>query len=474
MPLSDSDAATFVIFGATGDLAKRKILPALWKLWADGAIPASTAVLGVGRDQALTDAAFRTQAREAVIQAGGGAGVAAHWAKSCIFYQPAASGGDYPALGLRIAALERERGIPGNRVLYLSLPPSVFAGTVQALGEHGLARSNGWTRLIVEKPFGRDLASARTLNTLLHRHFDESQVYRIDHYLGKETVQNLLVFRFANAIFEPLWNRQQVERVDILVAESIGVGTRAGYYEQAGALRDMVQNHVTQLFALIAMEVPGATDAASIRTEKVKALVAARDIGPADAVFGQYTAGMIDGERVRGYREEADVARDSQTETFTAMRLEVDNWRWQGVPFLLRSGKRLAERKTEIAIRFRRPPVRLFTTLGAGPACNLLRLRLQPNEGFALHIDVKSPGDELTTANQALHFEYGEAFGALPEAYETLIQNIFEGDQTLFVHADEVETAWAMYEPLLEARERKVHPYRAGTWGPDQARQLVP
>jgi len=473
MTITEADAGILVIFGATGDLAQRKILPAMWKLWADGDVPANTAVLGVGRDTSLNDDWFRTHARDAAIKGGAASGVATHWARSCVFYQAAATTQDYAALGERLAQLEQERSLPGNRVFYMSLPPTVVPPVVEALGDSGLARSRGWTRLVVEKPFGRDLASAHELNTLLHRYFDESQIYRIDHYLGKETVQNLLVFRFANSIFEPLWNRHQVERVSILVAEDIGVGTRAGYYEQAGALRDMMQNHVTQLFALVAMEVPVDFDAAAIRVEKIKTLRSTRPIVPSQVVFGQYASGRIDGKAVPAYRDEKDVAPDSRTETFVAMRLEVDNWRWQGVPFVIRTGKRLAERQTEIAIHFRRPPVALFATLGTPDLdVNVLRLRLQPNEGFALHIGVKAPGDDFVVANRALHFEYATAFGPLPEAYETLIENIFEGDQTLFVHAEEVETAWAMYQPLLEqAPELKLYP--AGSWGPDIAECMV-
>ncbi|MGH7710754.1 MAG: glucose-6-phosphate dehydrogenase, partial [Gemmatimonadaceae bacterium] len=274
-----------------------------------------------------------------------------------------------------------------------------------------------------------------------------------------------------------LWNRHQVERVSILVAEDIGVGTRAEYYEHAGALRDMMQNHATQLFALVAMEVPVDFDAGAIRTEKIKALKSTRPIDPSQVVFGQYAAGEVAGKRVVAYRDEEDVAQDSRTETFVAMRLEVDNWRWQGVPFVVRTGKRLAERQTEIAIQFRQPPVALFATLGAPGGgtvfdANVLRLRLQPNEGFALHIGVKAPGDDFSVTSRALHFEYAEAFGPLPEAYETLIENIFEGDQTLFVHAEEVETAWSMYQPLLE-HAPKLKSYPAGSWGPEIAECMV-
>lgn len=474
MTVNEKDAGVIVIFGATGDLAQRKILPALWKLWADGDIPANCAVLGVGRDTSLNDESFRKHSREAAQNAGAPAGVAAHWARSCVFYQAVAADGDYAALGERLAQLEDERSLPGNRIFYLSLPPTVSPQVVKSLGRAQLNRSAGWTRLVCEKPFGRDLQSAQELNALLHRYFNEEQIYRIDHYLGKETVQNLLVFRFANSIFEPLWNRQQVECVKIMVAEDIGVEKRAGYYEQAGALRDMIQNHVTQLFALIAMEAPVDFDAAAIRAEKIKALKSTRPIAPEHVIFGQYDAGEIRGKPVVAYRAESDVANDSRTETFVAIRLEIDNWRWQGVPFLMSTGKRLAERATEIAIRFHRPPVALFANLGTQAfEANVLRLRLQPNEGFALQIGVKAPGDDFQVVTRALHFEYEEAFGALPEAYETLIENIFEGDQTLFVHADEAETAWALYEPLLKAAP-ELHPYRAGSWGPEAAQCLVP
>jgi glucose-6-phosphate 1-dehydrogenase len=342
--------------------------------------------------------------------------------------------------------------------------------TIENLGKVGLDESPGWTRVVVEKPFGHDLESARTLDDIVHQYFDESQIYRIDHYLGKETVQNLLVFRFANAMFESLWNRDHVESVQITVAEELGVETRAGYYDKAGALRDMVQSHLTQLLALVAMEVPSAFEASAIRAEKIKALRAIAPIKSEHVVFGQYAAGEIDGKPVPAYKDEDDVPSSSHTETFVALQLAIDNWRWQGVPFYLRTGKRLAERLTEIEIKFRRAPVWMFRTVHCEEQLhrNTLKLTLQPNEGFSLMFDVKVPGEPFRLHRTPLHFDYAEAFEVIPEAYQTLILEVLQGDQTLFVHADEVEASWALYTPLLEER-RAVHPYESGSWGPPEA-----
>jgi glucose-6-phosphate 1-dehydrogenase len=466
----------FVIFGGTGDLAHRKILPALFQLYSHGLMGDRSIVLGVGRDSDIDDAKFRDFAKTAVTPEMGSAADAAKWAESAVFYQANGAGepADFTALDKRIQALEGAHGLTGNRVFYLSLPPQAFPPTIAGLGGAGLNHSGGWTRLVIEKPFGRDLASAQQLNRLVHQYFDESQVYRIDHYLGKETVQNLMVFRFANAMFESLWNRDHIESVEITVAEELGVEQRAGYYEQAGALRDMVQSHLTQLLALVAMEVPSAFEASAIREEKIKALRSIAPILEHDAVFGQYAAGMVNGEPVPGYREEPGVAKDSKTETYVALRLSVDNWRWQGVPFYLRTGKRMARRLTEIRVRFRQAPVWMFRSVpGTSPQANTLVITLQPNEGFRLFFDVKAPGEPFRLERLTLHFNYEEEFKFLPEAYQTLLLDVMRGDQTLFVHGDEVETSWRMYAPLL-ARTEAPHPYASGTWGPVEAATVVP
>jgi glucose-6-phosphate 1-dehydrogenase len=462
-----------VIFGGTGDLAKRKLLPALAGLASRGRLPDATSVLALGRGR-LSDEQYRELAREPLAGADADTAAVMTWCDERLHYQALGEGTpeDYRALAERIRSLESAHDIPGNRIFYLALPPSSFGPTIEALGRAGLNRGPGWTRLVVEKPFGNDLASSRTLNRRLHEHFQEDQVYRIDHYLGKETVQNLLVFRFANPIFESLWNRVHVESVQITVAESVGAGERAGYYDGAGALRDMVQNHLTQLMTLTAMEVPATFDAEAIRAEKVKVLRSVSGIDERDVVWGQYAPGEILGEPVRGYLEEPAVPDDSATETFVAIRLEIANWRWEGVPFLLRTGKRLPQRTTEIRVVFRRAPVSIFQPY---PSChvhsNVLTLRLQPDEGFDLAFEVKTPGEGIELATQHLRFAYADAFGELRDAYETLLLDVMTGDQTLFVHADEVEASWRLYTPLLQST-RSPLPYRAGSWGPGAAGEL--
>ncbi len=326
---------------------------------------------------------------------------------------------------------------------------------------------------MVEKPFGQDLESARELNQLVHRYFDESQIYRIDHYLGKETVQNLLVFRFANPIFESLWNRQYVDNVQITVSEELGVGTRAPYYDDSGALRDMVQNHLTQLLSLSAMEAPVSFDANAVRDEKVKVLRSANPPTDREVVFGQYGEGVLGDEPVPGYREEEGVRPGSKTETYVALRLEIDNWRWNGVPFYLRTGKRLPRKLTQIDVVFREPPVCLFQGMeGCQIESNVLRITLQPEEGFSLFFQVKTPGDSMQLKTHPLRFRYGEAFEPLPDAYRTLIRDLVEGDQTLFVRGDEVEASWQLYDPILKDPP-ETQPYAAGTWGPRKAKGLL-
>ena len=466
--LGRAEACLFVIFGATGDLARRKLFPALFQLMGDGLLSSRCRVLGVGRDERLGNEGFRAEAREALAGFSSPSKVR-RWCDTCLRYQgiPGATAADFRELGRSIAEFDQTHGLKGNRVLYLALPPAAVAPTIAALGVEGLSKSAGWTRLVIEKPFGHDLDSARRMNALVHRYFDEAQVYRIDHYLGKESVQNLLAFRFGNALFESAWNRDHIASVAITVAEELGVESRAASYEETGALRDMVQNHLTQLLTLTAMEVPAAFNAESIRFEKVKVLRSVAPIADGAAVFGQYGPGRVGRKRLRGYRQEPGVAPRSTTETFVAIRLAIDNWRWQGVPFHLCTGKRLARRVTEITIDFRHPPVALFRSVdGCATHANALVITLQPNEGFDLSFEVKSPGEQFTLQTQHMDFRYAATFGhSLSSGYDTLLQDVVQGDQTLFVHADETEASWRLYSPLLR-KARKLHRYPAGGAGP--------
>ena len=534
----------FTIFGASGDLTTRKLVPALYHLMRRDDGLRRLHLLGTARSE-LSDADFRDQISQALREAGFEESELSDWCAGHVHYQSLGpSGDDYAALGRRMAAIESAAGLPGNRVYYLALPPKAFPGTIEGIGRAGLHngagdssdgggagsgrafagstdrgagssgdragssaegdRSSGdagdgssggarrgsdggagdrirdsagngtaaspWTRLVIEKPFGRDLESALALNNLVHRYFDESQIFRIDHYLGKETVQNLLVFRFANALFESAWHRGQIDKIEISVHEKLGVESRAGYYDESGALRDMIQNHLTQLLSLVAMEAPTRFTADSIRREKIKVLESVTPIDPADVVFGQYSAGEVEGERVVGYRDEEGVAGYSTTPTYVQIRMRVANWRWEGVPFILTTGKRMPERRTQIVIHFKRAPVSIFQPFEdtCDVHSNVLVITLQPNEGFDLQFEVKRPRMPLRLDSKTLRFRYGEEFGRLPDAYETLLLDVIQGDQTLFVHADEVINSWQLYTPLLEA-ELPVHLYPAGEAGPNVA-----
>ncbi|MDE3154467.1 MAG: glucose-6-phosphate dehydrogenase [Acidobacteriota bacterium] len=464
----------FVVFGGTGDLMSRKLLPALYHLGERGAVHRDCIIVGVGRSADLSDDDFRRQTQEALREAGLDPGNSQAWCGRCVHYRSIHDGRveQYRTLKAELEALEREHGLPGNRVFYLALPPQAFPATLTGLGESGLNRSAGWTRVVVEKPFGHDVESARQLNDLVHAYFEERQIYRIDHYLGKETVQNLMVFRFANPIFEALWNRDRVDHVQITVAEDLGIEGRAGYYEQAGALRDMVQNHLSQVLCHIAMEVPAAFDAQSVRDEKAKVMRSLAPVDPRDVVRGQYTRGAVADTGIPGYREEPGVRSNSATETFVAMRLQVENWRWKGVPFYLRTGKRLPRRVSRIFVTFKSAPVSLFQPFTSSLAPNVLAITLQPDEGFDLRFEVKQPGQPLGIGTQQLHFRYADAFSPLPDGYETLLLDILGGDQTLFVRADWVEASWERYHAALDAPP-PLEFYEAGTWGPHGADLLL-
>ncbi len=484
------DPCTLVVFGASGDLARRKLLPALYALAAERQLPGGFTLLGVARSP-LNDEEFRNRMRSGVEEFSRLPFQASEWEPFAAGMFYLAADYDRPESFERLKSLlERlavERGTGGNVLFYVATPPSAFPIVIGALGEAGLARSGPerWSRIVIEKPFGHDLAGARALNRLLDDTFGEEQSYRIDHYLGKETVQNILVFRFANGIFEPVWNRRYVDHVQITVAESIGVEDRGSYYEESGALRDMLQNHLMQLLALVAMEPPSSFEPRALREEKVKLVRAIRpiDAGELDrhAARGQYGPGSIAGKPVPGYRQEKGVAAGSPTETFAALRLYADNWRWSGVPFYLRSGKRLPRRVSEIAVRFRRPPLPLFRAAGGSPdggvSPNVLAFRLQPDDGISLKFEAKAPGQQLVVRSVNMEFRYGASFGDdVPEAYETLLLDAMQGDTTHYASGEMLETSWALVEPVLDAW--KAAPpqgwpnYEAGSWGPPEAEAL--
>ena len=463
---TNAEPQLFVIFGATGDLMTRKLLPALYRVITENNVADKITILGVARHQ-ITEDEFRTMAEDALIAAGHTGDEIASFCRHRMFYQPVGDVEDFGRLEEAIAAIEAHSDGPRNRAFYLALPPRAVSGVVDRIGAAGLNKSTGWTRAVFEKPFGRDLESARALNVKIHKHFDESQVYRIDHYLGKETVQNLYTFRFANPLFESTWNRDRIQAVEITVAEDLGVGTRAGYYDNAGAVRDMMQSHMTQLLTLVAMEAPSSFNASSIRNQKVHVLESISGVDPAHTVYGQYGAGVIDGENVPGYLDEPGVSPDSKTPTFVGLQLHIPSYRWSGVPFFLRTGKRLPRRTTQVAITYKQAPVCVFH--GVADDCplspNVILLTLQPNEGFEVRFELKAPGDPPRVLSKPMYFDYEAEFDVIPDAYQTLLHDVMVGDQTLFVRSDEVEESWRIWTPLLNT-DLKLHPYAAGTWGP--------
>jgi glucose-6-phosphate 1-dehydrogenase len=482
------DPSILVLFGATGDLAHRKVIPAMYHLWRTNLLPHEFVLLAVGR-RPYDDETFRDEVRKSLEQ----------FSRTLPLDEPAWQSfretiryhrldfddpGGFEALSARLDELDDTEGTRGDRLYYLATQPSQFAELIAQLGRVGLdheRHDGGWRRVVIEKPFGHDLESAKKLNREVGKVFRESQVYRIDHYLGKETVRNLLVFRFGNGIFEPLWNRRYVDHVQITVAESIGIENRGAFYEETGAVRDVLQNHLLQLVSLVAMEPPATFQADALRDEKVKVIRAIRT-HPADpaieVVRGQYGPGWVAGQQVPGYRQEPDVDPRSETETFVAARLTIDDWRWSGVPFFVRTGKRLAKRSTEIAIQFRAVPHHLFKDTSAEPDANLLAIRIQPDEGIMLRFGAKVPGLGLNVRSVTMDFTYGSAFSVdSPDAYETLILDALQGDASLFTRADEVEEAWATVDPFIDAWANGPPPdfpnYEAGTWGPEEADDLL-
>lgn len=478
-----TEPCVVVIFGASGDLTWRKLVPALYRLADESLIPREFAVLGMSRSP-MTDDEFRAKLREGFAELD-----EELWADfSRRIHYMAGNHRDaatYAGLEERLAQMDGEYGTKGNRLFYMAVSPGDFpiiAANLAGQGMNKPAERGGWCRIIVEKPFGRDLQSARDLNRELLRHFDETQIYRIDHYLGKETVQNILTFRFANGMFEPVWNRRYIDHVQITAAETLGVESRGGYYDTSGALRDMIQNHLLQLVALVAMEPPASLDAEAVRDEKTKVFRALRQVTPKEvpsvAVRGQYATGYIEGMRVPGYREEDKVPPDSHTETFAAVRFLVDNWRWSGVPFYVRTGKRLPRKVTEIAILFRAVPHILFSrTPEDDLEPNLLVLRIDPEEGISLRFATKYPGITTKVRWVNMDFEYGRAFAEpSPAAYERLLLDSMLGDATLFSRGDAVEAAWSVVDPILDAWKISSDPiptYPSGTWGPRDAETFI-
>jgi glucose-6-phosphate 1-dehydrogenase len=479
---------TVVIFGASGDLTYRKLIPALYNLAADGDLPAALSVVGFARRE-KTDDSFREELRDATKKFSRQGLNDELWQSFAerVFYHRSEFGdlAGYNSLAKRLDALDNERNTRGNRLYYLSVAPTEFEGILEKLAAVGLnrAKPGSWARVIVEKPFGTDLPSAQELNQVVNDVFREKDTFRIDHYLGKETAQNIMVLRFANGIFEPLWNHRYIDHVQITAAEPLGVGARGPYYESSGALRDMVQNHLLQLLCLVAMEPPTDLAADSVRDEKVKVVRALRPMSPEDVaqnvVRGQYTEGVINGERVAAYRKEERVDPNSMTETDVALKAHVDNWRWAGVPFYIRVGKRLPKGGTEIAVQFKSAPGVLFNKDAEQGGPNVLVIRIQPDEGISLRIQAKRPGGAVRVEPVKMDFHYGTSFGkASPEAYERLLLDAMSGDATLFARRDEVEGAWRFIDLIEHAwhSDEETPPlceYAAGSWGPNEADELL-
>lgn len=484
-------ACVLTIFGASGDLTKRKLIPALYNLALEKRLPERFAVVGYARSE-MTDEAFRDRMRAAVQEfSRTGLQSEAVWREfaNTLYYLSGDYQEDhgYQKLKQFIDNFDRGSRVLPARVFYLATPPDLYGNVIERVAAAGLAPKETdtapRTRVIIEKPFGTDLQSARELNHRVHDALGENQIYRIDHYLGKETVQNIMVFRFANAVFEPIWNRRYVDHVQITAAESVGVENRGGYYEDAGVVRDMFQNHLLQLLCLTAMEPPVGFNADAVRDEKGKLLRAVRPITPEEvptaAVRGQYSGGKVGSAAALGYREETGVKKDSSTVTYAAIKLSIDNWRWEGVPFYLRSGKRMAKRVTEIAIQFKRPPMLLFKNCAVEDVSpNVLITRIQPDEGISLHFEVKPPGPDVCVSPLSLDFNYAESFGnSAPEAYETLLEDCIEGDSTLFTRHDWVESAWSLMDPIIQvwslSKPKGFPNYDAGSWGPREADEFI-
>ena len=486
-PQQTGDSCLLVIFGASGDLTRRKLIPGLYNLACVGCMNPKFEVLGIGRTE-MTSGQFRAKMRESASKSSDARDFnESHWAEfeQRLNYMVGdiSDGAFYSQLQQRLGEMGKSTGIP-NHLFYVSTPASVAAPIVKGLARAGLNHNaQGWARIVLEKPFGRDLKSAQELNEILHQVFDEKDVYRIDHYLGKETVQNILVFRFGNSMFEPVWNRNYIDYVEITAAETVGVEGRAGFYEETGALRDMVANHMLQLLALTAMEPPIAFDANEVREQKVQALKSIRPMTVEEVakrtVRGQYGPGEMAGKRVPGYREEPDVRPDSTTETYAAVEFYVDNWRWAGVPFFIRTGKRLAKQTSEVRVHFKRTPQALFSTTPydqLGP--NVITLRIQPDDGIGIAFDTKRPGSHMRALTVEANFSYEAVFGSKgPPAYETLLLDSMRGEATLFTRHDEVEAEWRIITPIEEAWAQLPPPkfpnYAAGSEGPVEADALI-